>query len=99
MAGALALGENAAVSHRSAAAIWGMLGPHDGPVEITVPGDGGREKRKGIRIHRSHSLIAGVRTRHNGIAVTSPARTLRDLHRTLPNGPISAPSAALSTCA
>jgi very-short-patch-repair endonuclease len=84
MAGALALGENAAVSHRSAAAIWGMLGPHDGPIEITVPGDGGREKRKGIRIHRSHSLIAGVRTRHNGIAVTSPARTLRELHRTLP---------------
>lgn len=84
MAAVLALGARAVVSHRSAAAIWGMLKPHSGPIEITVPGDGGREKRKGIAIHRSSSLAAAVATRRNGIPVTKPARTLRDLHRTVP---------------
>jgi very-short-patch-repair endonuclease len=64
--------------------VWGMLNPHSGPINVTVPGDGGREKRKGIRVHRSHSLIAGVTSRRDGIAVTRPGRTLRDLHRTSP---------------
>jgi very-short-patch-repair endonuclease len=84
MAAVLALGDGAAVSHLSAAALWGMRKPSDGPIDVTVPGDGGRRRRRGIRIHRSHSLIAGFTTRHNGIAVTKPARTLRDLHRTVP---------------
>jgi hypothetical protein len=57
MAAALALGDGAAVSHRSAAALWGMLPTHEGSIEITVPGDGGREKRKGIKVHRSSTLI------------------------------------------
>jgi very-short-patch-repair endonuclease len=84
MAAALAMGAHAAISHRSAAAVWGILKPHGGPIEITLPGDGGREKRRGIRVHRSHSLIADFVTRRNGIALTKPKRTLRDLHRTVP---------------
>src|SRR6266511_3782412 len=84
MAATLALGNGAVVSHRSAAAVWGMLPAHTGSIDVTVPGDGGREKHKGIRVHRSSTLIAGVTTRRNGIAVTKPARTLRDLHRTVP---------------
>jgi very-short-patch-repair endonuclease len=84
MAAALALGGGAVVSHQSAAALWGMLKPRGGPIHITLPGDGGRRRRRGITIHRSPSLIAGVSIRRNGIAVTKPARTLRDLHRTLP---------------
>jgi very-short-patch-repair endonuclease len=84
MAAVLALGAEAVVTHRSAAALWGMLKGHSGPIHISVPGDGGRRKRRGITIHRSHSLIAGVTTRRNGIAVTKPGRTLRDLHRTSP---------------
>jgi very-short-patch-repair endonuclease len=83
MAAVLALGEGAVVSHRSAASLWGMLKPHSGPIHVSVPGDGGRRKRPGITIHRSHSLIAGVRTRRNDIGVTKPARTLKDLHRTV----------------
>jgi very-short-patch-repair endonuclease len=84
MAAVLALGEGAVVSHQSAAALWGMLKPHSGPIHVSVIGDGGRRKRRGIQVHRSHSLIAGFRTRRNGIAVTRPKRTLRDLHRTSP---------------
>jgi very-short-patch-repair endonuclease len=84
MAAVLALGKAGFVSHQSAAALWGMVKPHTGPIHVTVPGDGGHRKRRGITIHRSHSLVAGVTTRRNGIAVTKPGRTLRDLHRTSP---------------
>jgi very-short-patch-repair endonuclease len=61
-----------------------MLSPHGGPIEITVPGHGGRERRSGIRVHRSSTLIAGVTTRRKGIALTKPPRTLRDIHRAAP---------------
>jgi very-short-patch-repair endonuclease len=84
MAATLAMGDRAVVSHRSAAALWGMLKPHSGPIDVTVAGDGGRRKRRGITIHRSCSLIAGFVTRRQGIAVTRAKRTLRDLHRTSP---------------
>jgi very-short-patch-repair endonuclease len=84
MAAVLALGDGTAASHRSAAGLWGMLPPHDGPVEVTVRGDGGRDKRKGIKVHRSSTLSAGFVTLRNGIAVTKAARTLRDLYRTVP---------------
>jgi very-short-patch-repair endonuclease len=84
MAAVLALGGGAVVSHISAAALWGMRRPTDGAIDVTIPGDGGRERRRGIRIHRSSSLIAAVTGRRNGIAVTNPKRTLRDLHRTVP---------------
>jgi very-short-patch-repair endonuclease len=84
VAAVLALGDRAVVSHRSAAAVWGMLRPHSGPIDVTVPGDGGRRKRRGITIHRSSSLLAGVTTCRYGIAVTKPDRTLRDLHPIVP---------------
>lgn len=84
MAAALAVDDRAVVSHRGAAAIWGMLKPHSGPIGVTLPGTGGRRKRRGIAIHRSSTLIAGFTTRRNGIPVTKPARTLRDLHRGVP---------------
>jgi len=84
MAAVLALGDGAVVSHVSAAALWGMLRPVSGAIEVSVAGDGGREKRKGIKVHRSATLIAGVTTRRDGVALTNPARTLRDIHRTVP---------------
>ena len=84
MAAVLALGDGAAVSHASAASLWGMLKPTGGPIEITVSGNGGRERRRGIEVHRSSTLIADFRTLRQGIAVTKPRRTLRDLHRTAP---------------
>jgi hypothetical protein len=84
MAAVLAMGNGAVLSHQSAAGLWGMLRSADGPIHVTLPGDGGRQRRRGIRVHRSHSLVAGVTTRRKGIAVTKPKRTLRDLNRTSP---------------
>jgi very-short-patch-repair endonuclease len=84
LAAALALGEGAVVSHSSAAAVWGALRPHSGPIHITVLGDNGRKARKGITIHRSRTLNARDTTSRQGIPITKPARTLRDLHGTLP---------------
>jgi hypothetical protein len=81
MAAVLALGDPAVVSHLSAAALWGMLKPTEGPIHVTLPGDGGRLRRPGICIHRSHSLVAGVTTRRHGIA--QGFRVLRFTHRQL----------------
>jgi hypothetical protein len=68
-------GDQAALSHRSAARLWGLL-QRDAPIEVTVP----RSKRKqpGVRFIRS-SVEPIERTEHRGIAVTTVARTLFDL--------------------
>jgi very-short-patch-repair endonuclease len=84
LAAMLTVGGGAVVSHSSAAALWQLLSPASGPIDVTSPGDGGRSKRRGITIHRSPTLIARMTTRRQGIPVTTPKRTLRDLHRTLP---------------
>jgi very-short-patch-repair endonuclease len=79
MAAVLALGGNAALSHRSAAALWNLLPAVDGIVDVSLSSRGGRRRRQGIRIHRPLSLRADELTRRRGIPVTSPARTLADL--------------------
>lgn len=85
MAAVLACGPGAALSHRSAAELWELLPRRDGPVHVTVPTVNGRRQRPGLRIHRSSTLTDGERTRRNGIDVTTPARTLRDLPATVPS--------------
>jgi hypothetical protein len=84
MAAVLACGDGTALSHRSAAALWGLLRPHDGPVEVSTPTHSGRRKRKGIRLHRCLSLVTGTTTRRLGIPVTTPARTVLDLRGMVP---------------
>lgn len=69
----------AAVSHRSAAAMWGLLPVADGPVDVTVERGGGRAKRHGIRVHRPRSLSPDQVTLCRGIPVTTAARTIADL--------------------
>lgn len=86
MAAVLALGDGAALSHRSAAALWGFaprFAPEwaGRPVDVIVAGYGGRARRQGVRAHRSTTLVDGEVTRHRGIPVTTPARTLADLRR------------------
>ena len=80
MAAVLACGEGAALSHQTAATIWGFGRP-DRVVHVTVAGQA-RRSRPGLRVHRSLSLNAAV---HNGLPLTDPARTLRDLARVLPS--------------
>jgi very-short-patch-repair endonuclease len=79
MAAVLALGDGAVLSHRSAAGLWGLLSPHDGPVDISLPSRNGRQRRVGIHVHRPLSLDAKEMTRRRGIPVTAPARTIADL--------------------
>jgi very-short-patch-repair endonuclease len=71
----------AALSHRSAASLWKLLPPSDGPVDVSIRGHGGRRRRSGIRLHRSLTLIPAAVTIRGGIPVTTPARTISDLRR------------------
>lgn len=79
MAAPLACGEGAAVSHRSAAELWGLLRPKGGSIHISVSGNAGRAQRIGIRLHRRTALRSEVVTRRHGIPVTKPAQTISDL--------------------
>jgi Protein of unknown function (DUF559) len=71
----------AAVSHRSAACLWGLLQVGTGPADVVIRGDGGKAKRTGICVHRSLSLTSTEVTLRRGIPVTTPARTVLDLRR------------------
>jgi very-short-patch-repair endonuclease len=84
MAATLACGEGAAVSHRSAAELWKLLGPRAGPIAISVRGDGGRARRSGIRVHRRVSLTTKALTRRERIPVTTPTQTIADLRSCVP---------------
>ena len=78
MAAVLACGEDALLSHQSAAELWGIRKPRAGDVEISVP-KRVRRRPEGIRVHRRSGLTDPDRRTRRGISVTSPARTLADL--------------------
>jgi very-short-patch-repair endonuclease len=88
MAAVLACGNEALLSHLSAAALWGIVGsatpatrenPGEAgsPVHISVAAEVHR-RRRGIVLHR-RALDAEDATRRDGIPVTRPGRTLMDL--------------------
>ncbi|HYN49657.1 MAG TPA: type IV toxin-antitoxin system AbiEi family antitoxin domain-containing protein [Thermoleophilaceae bacterium] len=79
MAAVLACGPGAVLSHASAAAHWNIRVSASSYVDVTVPTRAGRIKRKGLRIHRSGRLGPTQVTMHEGIPVTTLARTLLDL--------------------
>jgi hypothetical protein len=74
-AAVLACGEKAALSHGSAASLWGFSKHWDAPFEVTAPS---MRERNGIKVHRSRTLARRDITRQLGIRVTSPARTVLD---------------------
>ena len=82
MAAVLACGHDAVLSHRSAAAHWRLL-----PVSatawthVTIAGRRGLRRRTGIVIHRPATALEA--TVHDGIPVTTVARTLLDLAATV----------------
>lgn len=89
LAAVLALGEGAVLSHISAAALWVIRHSSSDRIHVTVPGGGGRERRRGIVVHRSLTLGRPDVDRHNAIPVTSVSRTLLDLARARPPSPRS----------
>ena len=76
MAALLACGPGAALSHRSAGALWEIVDAPPLPVDITAPT---AHRRRGVVVHRSQTLQSRETRRRFGMAVTSPARTLVDL--------------------
>jgi hypothetical protein len=80
----LRYGDEAAVSHRTAAAVWGIR-PWSGTfVELTLPGRGGTKRRPGRLIHRSGDLPSNELTVERGIPTTTLPRTLLDLAAVVP---------------
>jgi very-short-patch-repair endonuclease len=79
MAGVLAAGPGAVLSHRSAAALWGIRNTDRAAVEVIVPRGC---RRPGIQPHRA-TLRPDEIDRERGIPVTNPARTLLDLAEVL----------------
>jgi very-short-patch-repair endonuclease len=88
MAGVLACGPDALLSHRSAAELWSIVGPRNptmregetqapSVIHVSVPPQISR-RRTGLRIHR-RALSPEDQMCQARIPVTSPARTLADL--------------------
>jgi hypothetical protein len=66
------------LSHASAAACWGMRRPQGNFEIVTRPGSGGRRRLGSVLVLRSRTLD-GDTTMHDGIRITTAARTLIDL--------------------
>jgi very-short-patch-repair endonuclease len=78
MAAVLACGEQAALSHESAAALWGIVPPPSGAIEVSLRCASAR-RRAGVRVHRRPHLPASEFAERDGIPVTGLVRTLIDL--------------------
>lgn len=78
MAAVLALGPAALLSHRDAAALWGMRTTDRAAIDVTIATRDGRRRRRGITTHRCR-IDPEDRTVREGIPVTSIPRTLLDV--------------------
>ncbi|MGH2871215.1 MAG: type IV toxin-antitoxin system AbiEi family antitoxin domain-containing protein [Solirubrobacteraceae bacterium] len=76
----LACRDGAALSHLSAAWLWGLVvaPPADGAVEITVTRGRGPALTR-VRVHRASRIGPDEIRIHRGLPVTSPARTLLEI--------------------
>jgi len=74
-----ACGPGAVLSHRDAAQLWKLRHSNSAVIDVTVPSQNGRIRRRGIRVHRSGRLAPKEVTERSGIPVTTVARTLLDL--------------------
>ncbi len=78
LAAVKSLGQDAFLSHFAASALWEFVEWDGRYPEVTVP-RAGIGHRRGIGVHCTLVLDRRDVTRHKGIPVTSPARTLVDL--------------------
>ena len=74
----IACGEQAVLSHRTAADLWDLRQSNPRLTDVTISSRAGRERRDGIRLHRGPLPPTEV-TNHRTFPVTTPARTLLDL--------------------
>jgi very-short-patch-repair endonuclease len=79
LAAVFACGEGALLSHRSAAALWGLRPLGGSLIEGRVGVDGPRAPGDGIKTYRSTIVAPRFATVHEGIPVTTVAWTLLDL--------------------
>jgi hypothetical protein len=77
LAGVWTYGARAVLSHRTAAAAWGLRSSGGGRIDVTVASTAGLIERAGTRLHRTRCAVEA--TRLGPLPVTSPARTLLDL--------------------
>ncbi len=72
----LACGPRAALSHSSAAALWNIEQRWPLPLELITTCD---RRPKGLRVHFTTRLSRAEVTSHQGLRVTTPARTVLDI--------------------
>jgi predicted transcriptional regulator of viral defense system len=82
LAAVFGCGPGAALSHESAAVLWGIRPPRGPRIDVTVPASSGRRNRRLVVVYRSAPRPDEV-TLKDGVPVTTPARTLLDLAGTL----------------
>jgi hypothetical protein len=80
VAGLLVAGRGSALSHRTAAALWRLTPSMPPFVELTTTGRR-RRSRPGLVLHHAATVETMVR---DGLPLTTPIRTLRDLAATRP---------------
>ena len=78
MAAVLDCGPGAALSHRSAAALWGFGKEHPGYIDVSVTRSS-EARSPGLRCHRRPSLPRQEITARQNIPLTQPVRTFLDL--------------------
>ncbi len=78
MAAVLTCGPGAVLSHRSAAAHWGLLDTHATRIDVSLPSHRAVRAREAVRIHRVR-LGEPDRSLRDAIPITTPMRTLLDL--------------------
>jgi very-short-patch-repair endonuclease len=83
-AAVLACGPTAVLSHRSAAAHWGLRPASQAKHDVTIPGTS-RQPRRSIHIHRTRLLHPDDITTHDNIPITTVPRTIIDFAATSDN--------------
>lgn len=82
LAAVLACGSEAVLSHRSAAALWGIRPTSAARIDVTLPRTSGHRSTATIVVHRPRRAIET--TVRDAIPITTPMQTLADLAAVVP---------------